>query len=442
MLLPLNAPLFLLFVALLSLTPVNVYSHGFMSDPAGRGLLGGSKYASYISEMPNAPRDHYVHFPAGNRASSPGAGQASQERAANYNWTPFTPLRRGFVWRAGVCGDLKDKPEHLRGGRYYFNGRIVRTYKPGEVISIRNIVIAHHNGFMELHVCDVSRCGGEISEKCFTSGACRQMKRAANAMCDSGTSKYCGPIDKNYPGRWYLPCSRKNSRGFQDMGGEAMKYVIPSDMECEHCVMHWFWTAANTCNPPGVISYFRGRNRPRSWGNCPGQGGAKGGYTSVQQPCGGRRFPEEYYMCVDIRIKSDGRSPSPPKRLPTPKQNKKSKKKTKRSKSSRPSSSNNPISHMQLVVDGRVVRRLDGFQTINVDRFRTLTIEAVTRRLVSKVEFFINGKKLWTDLQRPYFLYGNRGSVPFGWKKPIMGRTFRAAVHVEGYSLQARVLLK
>lgn len=83
---------------------------------------------------------------------------------------------------------------------------------------------------------------------------------------------------------------------------------MPSGLACEHCVLQWYWVAANSCNPPGVVEFFEGPRGPTSWGRCPGQGGALGGYTSVQKDCGGSRFPEEYYQCADIRIGSSGSS--------------------------------------------------------------------------------------------------------------------------------------
>lgn len=83
--------------------------------------------------------------------------------------------------------------------------KVVKTYVKGQTIEVGPYyMIAHHNGFFEMRICDVAKCGGEISEACFKQGHCRDLKRAANPMCDGGQSKECGPIDTAYPSRWHL----------------------------------------------------------------------------------------------------------------------------------------------------------------------------------------------------------------------------------------------
>lgn len=289
-----------------------VDAHGCMSTPNQRGTLSGpgrsgaGRCSKRIIDI-NAPIDYKAHFPAGPKVMRSGVGlRYQQSRAGRFGWVPFTPLISSFRWRAGVCGDQVGRREaHRRGGKYYYGGTIAGRYPRGSVIKLGLTVNAHHNGFMELHLCDVRRCGGEISESCFRRGHCMQLRRAPNSGCDSGYHRYCGPIDRYYPGRWYLPCSShpvNNPR--QDrwgVGGQgAIEYILPQ-FKCKHCVLQWFWTAANTCNPPGVYEYFTGPDRPR-WGRCKGQGGARGGFVNSRRPCGGRRFPEEYLQCADIEI--------------------------------------------------------------------------------------------------------------------------------------------
>lgn len=239
----------------------------------------------------------------------PGAALRSQEKEGSFNWTPFTPLRSSFRWRAGICGDLKRgraAGEHLRGGKYYYDGTVTRTFRVGGTLRARVSIVAHHNGFLEFHVCDVAKCGGEISAACFRRGFCYALRRVRDKKCESRTDPACAPIDPKYPGRWYLPCS---AGGRFDVYDRIM-YRLPRGLKCEHCVLHWFWSAANTCNPPGVREYFEGNRGPK-WRKCKGQGGAIGGYTKVQKDCGGRRFPEEYYQCADISIggKADRKRP-------------------------------------------------------------------------------------------------------------------------------------
>lgn len=295
-------------------------AHGCMNTPnqrgtlAGRGRSGQARCSSRVIDW-NAEVDYLAHFPAGPRTGRPGEGIAYQRRmAGRFGWVPFEPLKRGFRWRAGVCGDTKSRREaHRKGGKYFHHGMTAASYPEGGVISLGLTVNAHHNGFIELHICNADRCGGDISESCFRNGFCRQLLRARVPSCDSGYNRYCAPIDPRYPGRWYLPCSNWPLNDYAmdhwGVGGKGhVKYQLPRGFTCNHCVLQWFWTAANTCNPPGVREYFKSRYGPKNWGRCKGQGGARGGYIDRNKPCGGRDFPEEYLQCADIKVYPRGGS--------------------------------------------------------------------------------------------------------------------------------------
>lgn len=296
-----------------------VTGHGLMNHPNQRGSLQKTRFV-LVGLSTTSIIDLKGHFPAGNRTSSPGAALSSQiaEIAPN-KWTPFEPLKKNFRWRVGVCGDQKGEwQHHMKAGRgdrdgwLYGGGQIVATYEEGGIVDVGLTIIAHHNGFMELHICDVKKCAnGEISENCFRDKHCQQLKRARNSKCDSGKSKKCAPIDPAYPGRWYLPCRTvPDKSGFFEFFGKSdstILYRLPEKLTCKHCVLHWYWTSAATCNPPGVVEYFEGPHGPKKWGNCPGQGEARGGYSKNAKRCGSSRqrkhYPEEYYQCADIRIK-------------------------------------------------------------------------------------------------------------------------------------------
>ena len=335
--LPLTRTLTVMLVVVLSL-PARVHAHAIMVLPHQRGTLRRAGFNENVPEVNHSTTADYLsHFPAGDKCVAPGCGMRSQEREAGpAGWTPFTPLLRSFRWRYGVCGDPKTDPQHMRGGKFYNNAQIVAVYPQAGKISVKMNIVSHHNGFMELHVCDVKRCGGEISEDCFRRGFCYQLKRSFNPECESGMSRRCAPIDPNYPGRWHFPCPRnKDGDGLQSFGGprdNTIMYDLPESLSCEHCVLQWFWSTANSCNPPGVRDFFDGPRAPRNWGRCPGQGGAEGGVSRVQMACGlgtdnRMRFAEEYVTCADIAISpvhpvqgrsDDGQHDLPLPRAPAP----------------------------------------------------------------------------------------------------------------------------
>lgn len=308
------------------LLPTAVHAHGCMNTPNQRGVLaGGGKRgrggcASRTIDM-EAPMDYKAHFPAGPRSGRKGAGVNYQKsQAGPFGWVPFTPLNSGFRWRSGVCGDVIGRREdHRKGGKYFYNGKIAATYIQGGLVDIGVKINAHHNGFMELHICDARKCNGDISMSCFRKGHCHRLNRAPHRSCDSGHNRYCGPIDRKYPGRWYLPCSihppnSPRTDNFGIGGRGFIRYRLPNNFATSHAVLHWYWTAASICNPPGVVEYFTGRDRPRNWGKCKGQASARGGYVSFARPCRRNLFPEEYLQCADVRVMRKGqraRSPFP-----------------------------------------------------------------------------------------------------------------------------------
>lgn len=407
-------------------------AHGCMTIPNPRGSL--TTRSPFITKTvdKDAPIDYFPHFPAGPRSNAAGAGLYSQMvNAGPYGWIPFTPLKYGFRWRSSVCGDSKQGPfEHLRGGEYYYGGKIVATYRQGGAIKVELAVNAHHNGFMEMHMCDASKCkNGEINEQCFTAGHCVQLQRAWQDECQTGYSKRCGPIDRNYPGRWYFPCY-----GFRDGSGKIKRYgsgatilyKLPSHFYCEHCVLQWYWASANTCNPPGVIEYFDGPDRPRGWGRCPGQGGAIGGVARGQRPCGGRRFPEEYLQCADIRILANGGSPKAPRPAPRrPRRRRMGDPKPTPSQQAVSSSPKKPIDSKRreydekeamargfgairdiiLLENGVRVESLTNMQRVVVKRGVRLSIEALTERGVKAVTFLVNGHVVFRDDKAPFYIY-------------------------------------
>lgn len=493
MLNPLVQLLLLLFL------PALVYSHGLMTIPYQRGALSPRCKFNRNATFPLAPADQKAHFPAGDKDSSPGAAARSQIRTAgSRGWTPFAPLRPDFKWRAGVCGDLPGPNQaHMRGGEFYYGAQITATYVEAQEIQIEMNIVANHNGFMELHICDVKKCGGEISEQCFKDGHCQQLLRAPNESCDSGYDLRCAPIDPNYPGRWYLPCARVPENSQERFGNDKMTYQLPKGLTCDHCVLHWFWSAANTCNPPGVINFYEGENGPKNWEQCPGQGGAKGGYTKVQKDCSKDRFPEEYYQCADIRIEkkkgSNGEedegedngildkfqeepvsptpsvsptptlspsvTPTPSSSIPSPSSSPVPSVTPTKTPSVSPVSTNTPspaptknvdvleplqpnvFKRFVLVGDGNIVAELRDGYAVDVSRYEKVAIEVETSEIIDQVVFYLDGEEVWTEKVQPYFLFGNTGRVPNYWNYPILGKWFEIKAVGGGAEMKASIKL-
>ncbi|KOB64570.1 Eukaryotic translation initiation factor 3 subunit A [Operophtera brumata] len=145
--------------------------------------------------------------------------------------------------KCGVCGDAWDAPTpraHELGGRFG-KGVIVRKYAPKDAITIKVELTANHNGYFEFRVCEEAK----------------------------GTTQEC--LDKNV-----LTIDGRDGTKFYPKEGNKiyeMKYKLPEDLECAHCVMQWRYIAGN------------------NWGAC------ENGTEAVG--CGPQ---EEFRACADIAI--------------------------------------------------------------------------------------------------------------------------------------------
>lgn len=290
----------LLCIAALSMT---AEGHGAWTTPRARGTLATFSLNLPDLKIPGMPRDDCPHC-------LNGGGKGTVMAEANNNWRPWEPLSKTKPFRrdAGLCGDPAKGPhDHMKGGKfgppkaYPYSA----VYKAGQVVEFVVDVTTHHNGFFEFFICNVGDCGGDISERCFKENKCRQLMRVKTPECESQNSMECGPVDEKHPGRWYMPCRKGGHVGQHFMGGKFMRYKIPDRFICQDCVMQWYWATANSCNPPGFIEYFQ-RFPMAKWGRCPGDGGAFGARNPVLSKCGGPTFPEEFWMCADVRVTGNG----------------------------------------------------------------------------------------------------------------------------------------
>lgn len=310
---PCNAAAVLLFVLLLLNEAGPSSGHLFMRSPVPRGGLGGVRQWLPTVFDWRAPQDLKLHFPAGYKGPGAGGALRSQiEAAGGRRWEPFRPTLASYHWRYGVCGDLKSEANqpHLKGGRYYYGGKIVKYYREAQTIDIEVAALFHHGGFLIYHVCDVSRCENrKLSEECFKKpGVCRLLRRAVVPECEDNNSERCGPIDRNHPERWYLPCSQKQGDGTFDVygSGGTIKYELPQGFSCRHCVLHQHYGSGDRCNPNDYGAYFNGPDAP-NWKSCPIEGfpvdGKHGVYNPKELACGvGKRYSEDYAHCADITI--------------------------------------------------------------------------------------------------------------------------------------------
>ncbi|GAB0496541.1 hypothetical protein MMPV_007854 [Pyropia vietnamensis] len=454
-------------LATIAALATRVAAHGLLTDAPQRGVLFGSEFAPDVTPVEGAPKDYHPHFPAGDKSGGLGAGRLSQLSVVNnYEggiWTQFTPTKPGYVWKADVCGDPlwgKGAGDHMRGGRFYGDGTITRTYKAGGTLSMGMYMVAEHGGYTVLHVCDVAKCGGEVSRECFTNGHCKVLERAPEAEspgCAAGTRGDCAPVDPAHPERWYMPCPSTLNSPTRLGGDETAVFRLPPGLVCEHCVLHWYWVAANQCNPPGVTEYFTGASAPGWTASCTP---AQGGYKPLIPKCG-KEVPEEYLSCADIRIEGGGSGGSSGDAdvvvTPTPvAQDVDSTQfivpQTSASGPSEDTSTPSAASggQLRMYVEGwepfDVPMGTDGVSDVTVPTDARLTFEAIPSEAFPSstvANFLIDGSHVWTERAAPYFLNGNDGDTPRYWPASdvIFERAFTLEVVVGKARFAARLRL-
>ena len=210
-------------------------------------------------------------------------GTGSVKGANGGKYVPYDPLDAvAAAARAGdhgACGDPAGQAPgaHAAGGQFYYGGKAVAAYPAGGHVDFQVSITTGHGGFLEWWVCDLDACGqDDLNDACFAvKGACVRLDRVAKASCESGDDMACGPIQRDHPSRWYLPCRGvppPTTTSPQVLGGSdgRMRYQLPRGFTCSRCVIQWYWVRVSDRlwegGVAGVLAIHRGL-----WGWCPGR---------------------------------------------------------------------------------------------------------------------------------------------------------------------------
>lgn len=292
-------------------------AHGMMCTPRQRGAYRSTKCGYDLPFPQNPVTDHCAHCLNG------GTVAVVQAHLPPGGWTVYEPTKNfDATERAGLCGDAAGHNYHMIGGDFmplrYQNVPMVAHWKTGGVVDFVAQIDTNHNGYFEFFLCDLDSCHSpDITGKCFRNGHCHKLNRVPHPDCEDprqDTHYECGPIDTEYPGRWYLPCRNIGNTGMHLAGGPSgtMRYQLPSGVSCKHCVIQWYWATANSCAPRGLLEYMKRNNNPFGT-TCESDGGGRGTYRAGMSVCGGTQVPEEFWSCADVQITSNGANAGPVK---------------------------------------------------------------------------------------------------------------------------------
>uniref|UniRef100_A0A0G4HRU4 CBM1 domain-containing protein n=1 Tax=Chromera velia CCMP2878 TaxID=1169474 RepID=A0A0G4HRU4_9ALVE len=312
----------LLLAAVASSGLVGVAGHGYVATPPSRNALARNfqgwegaqpEYCPHCLQSggPDATRARQIanEDPAVNAQYGIRSGQYPidlliEGGAVSEVGTVLEPP--SIAKRHGVCGD----PGQVRDASdSRFNQDVTNyavptasVYSSGGIIDIEVVITAHHRGHYEFFLCDVRDLpdpSGKLEQACFNKYPLRR------APVEGEIS----PVDPLYPGRYYLepPCARDHvdqtvangyKRHFESAQTTRMQYYLP-DIECEHCVLQWYWWEANACNPIGYRrEYF---STVKEFDGC----SAGDWWQDNLRDCKDGNT-EEFWNCADIAITRDG----------------------------------------------------------------------------------------------------------------------------------------
>lgn len=120
-------------------------------------------------------------------------------------------------------------------------------------------------------------------------------------------------IDPNFPYRYYVePVCEAEMNVDALVAGTTHKslYKLPDGVECDHCVLQWYWVTGNSCNAIGYKDHKYPTSSCGEWWN------------PKLTSCVGESYPEEWWNCADVSITRDGAAPAPaPSPVPAPSTN-------------------------------------------------------------------------------------------------------------------------
>ena len=112
--------------------------------------------------------------------------------------------------KCGLCGDPwnAEVREHEAPGGKFATGTVVRSYSPGQIVEVIVEVTANHLGTFTFRLCPVPDPQQDPSQDCLD----------LHPLITSSGSEV-----------WSLPSAEARSYN--------LSVVLPSNMECEHCLL-------------------------------------------------------------------------------------------------------------------------------------------------------------------------------------------------------------
>jgi len=292
---------------LMAITLSCVSAHIYLLDPPSRNVI------SHRDGEENCPHCLQANGPDAVKARGQGIWPTKDDPGSH-----------------GLCGDPVQnsaEPMGISDMKYMKAGELQRTYVAGSVVEFKVGVSTHHWGHYEFRICDrvldQSLESAAAGQECLNTWLLERAPRSAS--CGETFEGDCQRINPQHPERWYLP--PPGSVGQQVAGLDwddtwaqpvdpnnevhTMRFLIPADLQCDHCTLQWYYASGNTCAydadyfsfDPGFKFWI---HYQENWATCD------------NSCCGGAKWGEEFWNCADIRVVDDGQPTAAPTSTATP----------------------------------------------------------------------------------------------------------------------------
>jgi len=291
----------MLQVLFLLLTALGCRGHSTLTDPPSRNQL------KHERRDPNDPEwcQHCLQA---------GGPDLVKERGGGVWPSRLAPMSHG------LCGDpvQGEDPTPLSEEPYLRPTAPGKTYIAGSIVEFEVTVSTHHRGHYEFRICDMALDGERLlsaaeGQACLDKWELKRAEPYNDCVQNDPRGGDCAPVDKNHPGRWYLPPSKSGDK-------HRMRYVIPAGLKCEHCTLQWYWSSGNTClYDSDYFTYFRDQfptERPgwnlEAWSQFATNFGEDCGSACCGPKSDGKsgKYGEEFWNCADISVKASTGSAS------------------------------------------------------------------------------------------------------------------------------------
>lgn len=219
-----------------------VQGHGFLARPVSRNAVGMSSngYCTWSGNVPCF----------GDVMSLGGTDGPDATGCTNSGG------------RGGVTGG---------SGLSFGNTGVITSYSKGSIIDVEVDITAYHGGKFEFRVQDVGSSNDPDGSEWATITPLPVLSMSPECGTACPVKEPCAPGSNGAGTCAQIPLTKGDHNGHYNI-----RVQLPSDLQCEHCVMQWHWTSSNSC--PGGLA------------------------------CSAS---EQFWNCADIRITADGSGLAP-----------------------------------------------------------------------------------------------------------------------------------